>query len=249
LEISALTRTVVKHNHAVICPDGYVNSNIPGWTDCMVNVIINEAMGAGFCQNLVTLSKNGKLEGETFTSQIFFYVISGKCTAKIDWGEPKTLVGGQFVYVPVLKDYVFDNADEGTKILTFHSPYEQIKGHNNSEIIFGDTSQVTGKAFMGDEALQLQILLPEDFQFDMAVNIFTFEPGGHLPFVETHVMEHGLLFLQGQGIYLLDEQWHPVKEGDSIWMAPYCRQWFTAMGKQPAKYIYYKNVNRFPTAV
>jgi len=47
--------------------------------------------------------------------------------------------------------------------------------------------------------------------------------------------------------------WHkkvgdPVKKGDSIWMAPYCQQWFTAMGKEPAVYIYYKNVNRFPTA-
>jgi (S)-ureidoglycine aminohydrolase len=79
----------------------------------------------------------------------------------------------------------------------------------------------------------------------MAVNIFTYDPGGHLPFVETHIMEHGLVFLQGQGIYMLDHQWYPVKKGDSIWMAPYCQQWFTAMGKEPAVYIYYKNVNRF----
>ena len=249
MEISALTRTVVKHNHAVICPDGYINSNVPGWADCTVNVIINEAMGAGFCQNLVTFTKNGKLKGETFASQIFFYVISGKCTATIDWGKSKTLVAGQFVYVPVLKDYVFENAEEGTKILSFHSPYEQLNGYNIPDIMFGDSREVPAKAFMGDEALQLQVLLPEDFQFDMAVNIFTFEPGGHLPFVETHVMEHGVLFLHGQGVYMLDEQWYPVKDGDAIWMAPYCRQWFTAMGKQAATYIYYKNINRFPTKI
>jgi (S)-ureidoglycine aminohydrolase len=83
----------------------------------------------------------------------------------------------------------------------------------------------------------------------MAVNIFTYDPGGHLPFVETHIMEHGLLYLQGQGVYMLGHQWYPVKKGDSIWMAPYCQQWFTAMGKEPAVYIYYKNVNRFPTEV
>ncbi len=73
----------------------------------------------------------------------------------------------------------------------------------------------------------------------MAVNIFTYQTGGNLPMVETHIMEHGLLYLQGQGIYMLDHEWYPIKKGDSIWMAPYCQQWFTAMGNEPAVYIYY----------
>ena len=102
---------------------------------------------------------------------------------------------------------------------------------------------------MGDPALKLQVLLPDHMGFDMAVNIFTYDSGGHLPMVETHVMEHGLMYLQGQGIYMLDHQWYAIKKGDSIWMAPFCQQWFTAMGKEPAVYIYYKNVNRFPTII
>ena len=248
MEISALTRTVIKQNHAVICPDGYVNSNIPGWTGCKVNVIINEAMGASFCQNLITFSANGKLAGKTITSQIFFYVLSGKCTASVD-GNSKTLTSGQFVYMPVYKDYIFDNAEEGTKILSFHKVYEQLAGFNIPEVLFGDAGVVAEYAFMDDDALQLKTLLPDNFSFDMAVNIFSFQPGGHLPFVEAHVMEHGLLFLQGQGVYMLNNDWYPVKKGDVIWMAPYCSQWFTAMGKEPAIYIYYKNINRFPTKI
>ncbi len=51
------------------------------------------------------------------------------------------------------------------------------------------------------------------------------------------------MMLKGQGIYRLDNDWHPVREGDVIWMAPYCPQWFVAMGKAPASYIYYKDVN------
>ena len=31
-----------------------------------------------------------------------------------------------------------------------------------------------------------------------------------------------------------------------IWMAPFCPQWFVAMGKDPARYLYYKDVNRDP---
>ena len=69
MEISALTRSVVKQNHAVICPDGYVNSNVPGWTNCTVNVINNEQMGARLCQTLITLQKEGVLTGSTNQSQ------------------------------------------------------------------------------------------------------------------------------------------------------------------------------------
>jgi (S)-ureidoglycine aminohydrolase len=31
-----------------------------------------------------------------------------------------------------------------------------------------------------------------------------------------------------------------------IWMRAYCPQWFVAMGKSPARYVYYKDVNRDP---
>jgi (S)-ureidoglycine aminohydrolase len=248
MEISALTRSVVKSNHAVISPDGYINSSVPGWTNCTVNVIINEDMGANLCQTFITLKQDGKLVGKTKASQIFFYLVEGECTATVN-GETKTLAKGQFVYVPIEKEYSFENPKEGTQILTFHKVYEYLEGYNVPAVIFGDAADVDGPTYLGDPALRLQVLLPDEHSFDMAVNIFTYDPGGHLPMVETHVMEHGLMYLQGQGVYMLDQQWYPIKKGDSIWMASYCQQWFTAMGKEPAVYIYYKNVNRFPTIV
>ena len=36
--------------------------------------------------------------------------------------------------------------------------------------------------------------------------------------VEVHVMEHGLLMLEGGGIYRLNDEWYPVSTGDFIWM-------------------------------
>jgi len=84
---------------------------------------------------------------------------------------------------------------------------------------------------------QLQMLLPDARVFDLAVNILTYQPGATLPVVEMHVMEHGVMMLKGQGIYRLEGDYHPVQEGDVIWMAPYCPQWFVAMGKVPASYI------------
>ena len=77
------------------------------------------------------------------------------------------------------------------------------------------------------------MLLPTTPEFDLAVNVFTYQPGAALPQVEIHVMEHGLLMLDGQGVYRLGDDWYPVKKDDVIWMAPYCPQWFVAMGKSP----------------
>ena len=248
MEISALTRSVVKRSHALISPDGYINSVVPGWSRCTVNVIINEQMGARFCQTIVTLQQGGELKGPTRRTQVFFYLIKGKGKMDVS-GRSKELSAGGFVYIPVGEEYHFESEEEGTQLLSFHKEYEALEGVDRPATLFGNADEVEGKEYLGDPALRLQVLLPDDMRFDMAVNIFTYDPGGHLPMVETHIMEHGLLYLRGQGVYRLDQDWYPVKKGDSIWMAPYCQQWFTAMGKEPAVYIYYKNVSRPPIPV
>ena len=99
---------------------------------------------------------------------------------------------------------------------------------------------------MGDPDLIVRSLLPDTMAFDFAVNTMTYQPGAALSMVEVHVMEHGLLMLEGGGIYRLDEDWYPVTAGDFIWMGPYCPQWFGAIGKSPAKYLIYKDWNRHP---
>ncbi|HTI93982.1 MAG TPA: (S)-ureidoglycine aminohydrolase [Puia sp.] len=248
MEISAITRSVVKKSHALISPDGYVNSVIPGWTGCTVNVVINDPMGARFMQTIVTFQPGGAVTGKTLESEIFFYVVSGGGKAVVN-KEMKDITQGSYIYIPAGKEYRLHSMEEGTQLLSFHKVYERLEGVTAPGILFGKAGNVAGDVFLGDEALRLQVLLPDEPAFDMAVNIFTYDPGGHLPFVETHVMEHGLLYLQGQGIYRLDQDWYPVKKGDCIWMAPYCQQWFTAMGKEPAVYIYYKNVNRYPSVI
>jgi len=89
-------------------------------------------------------------------------------------------------------------------------------------------------------------LLPGDFAFDFAVNTMTYEAGAALGQVEIHVMEHGLVMLEGGGTYRLGDSGYGVRAGDFIWMAPYCPQWFVAEGDGPAKYLIYKDWNRRP---
>jgi (S)-ureidoglycine aminohydrolase len=252
MDISALTRSVVKPNYALISPDGHINSTVPGWTNCTVNIIISKEMGADFTQTLITCRPGASLSGQTKQMQAFFYLVSGTIDAKIDT-TTKTLTEGQYVYIPRGMEYHFGNAADKTQLLSFHKTYEPLEAAADKPLenttapgtIFGDTKTIPANDLADDKALRIQVLLPDNPQFDLAINILIFDPGAHLPLVETHIMEHGLLYLQGQGIYRLGQDWYPVKKGDCIWMAPYCQQWFTAMGKEPAVYIYYKNVNRF----
>jgi (S)-ureidoglycine aminohydrolase len=98
----------------------------------------------------------------------------------------------------------------------------------------------------GDPNLLVRGLLPPDFNFDFAVNTMTYAPGASLAQVEIHVMEHGLVMLEGEGTYRLGDEGYGVAAGDFIWMAPYCPQWFVAEGTVPAKYLIYKDWNRRP---
>ena len=93
----------------------------------------------------------------------------------------------------------------------------------------------------------LRKLLPQTADYDFNVHVMDFQPGEYLNVKEVHYNQHGLLLVQGQGIYRLADKWYPVQSGDAIWMAPYCPQWFVATGKTPASYIYYKDVNRWPS--
>ena len=173
MKMSALTRSVAKRNHAIIAPDGYINSNVPGWTGCTTNVIINEQMGARLCQTLITLTEAGHIKGQTEASQIFFYVVTGKCTATVG-GETRSLAVGEYVYVPVGQAYDFGQPSAGTQLLTFHKVYEPLAGHATPGTVWGARDYSKAPVYMNDEALRIQELLPNVPGFDMAVNIFTY---------------------------------------------------------------------------
>jgi (S)-ureidoglycine aminohydrolase len=244
-ELFGFTRNVVKNRYALLTPSGFVPSYLPGWEKAVCNVLISPAMGARFTQVLVTLEKEGKCTGNTGANQYFIYLLDGNASMLIEERRHR-LDAGSYVYLPAGTDVQIKGGTEQSRILIFQKEYQPLSGVAAPKIYMGNERDVKGQPFLGNEDARLQTLLLDQSAFDMAVNIFTYQPGATLPFVETHIMEHGLLMLRGQGIYRLDADWHPVQEGDVIWMAPYCPQWFVAMGKTPSSYIYYKDVNRDP---
>ena len=65
---------------------------------------------------------------------------------------------------------------------------------------------------------------PADLRHDMHVTVVTFQPGGVIPFEETHVMEHGLYVLEGKAVYRLNRDWVEVEAGDFMWLRAFCPQ-------------------------
>ncbi|MDD5201186.1 MAG: (S)-ureidoglycine aminohydrolase [Terrimicrobiaceae bacterium] len=239
------TRTRLGNRHALIAPDGLVPGALPGISGAVVNVVISPAMGAGFTQLLLTFEAEGHAIFAPGAVESCAYVMAGSCTARIDQSAESLRAGG-FVFVPAGTRLELSQPDPGTRVTVFQKHYSLLAGVPAPAPVVGNANDVAGHPFLGDPDARLKTLLPDMPAFDMAVNLFTFQPGARLPFVETHVMEHGLIVLEGEGVYRLEESWYPVAAGDAIWMAPYCAQWFVAMGRGPASYLYFKNINRSP---
>lgn len=238
------TRDVVKERYALFTPAGFVPSVRPGWGDCVINMVVSPVLGARHLQTMVTFEADARGSGNTADAQLFAYVVEGSCSAALG-GKPHSLDQGHFIYLPPNTAYELSGA-AGTRLLLFEKKFEALAGEETPQLVVGDSGDIKGEPFLGNPKALLQTLLPNVPAFDMAVNIFVYQPGAALPFVETHIMEHGLLMLAGAGIYRLGDDWYPVQAGDVIWMGSYCPQWFAAVGDEPASYIYFKDVNRYP---
>ena len=240
------TRSRLTDTHALITPAGHVQAPLPGWTETQGIVLVSPQMGARFTQ-YVALMEVGAVAGRPLPdAERFLFVEKGQANLLAN-GVNHELNPGSYAYLPPDTEHQL-STQSYCRVTLFEKMYSPLEAVNPPELVVGREQEVPADPFMGDDDAMLQTLLPTSPEFDMAVNRFTFKPGAALPFVEAHVMEHGLLMLQGQGIYRLDDEWYPVIAGDVIWMASFCPQWFAAVGKEPASYLYYKDVGRDPLA-
>jgi (S)-ureidoglycine aminohydrolase len=150
-------------------------------------------------------------------AQVFIYVLDGRVHI-----DGRTLSANQYAYLPAGAKAYMATPLPARAVVIERTTTADLPPFD------GDESRVAAVPLNGDEALGVRTLFPNDPVYDFAVNTMTYQPGATLPMVEIHVMEHGLLI------------------GDFIWMAPYCPQWFGALGKKPAKYLIYKDWNQHP---
>jgi (S)-ureidoglycine aminohydrolase len=250
------SRAVVARNYAILPPEGIPAAPIPGWTDVDARILCAPAMGAQFSMLLLDIpAKRGAAQALPADVQGFVFVVKGRVVLAMK-GAATELDAGGYAYLPPATEFSLEASGGTAQVLWTRKRYEALSDERPRAVI-GDETKMPGEpwAFGSGNTLLpgtaepiegaiLKTLLPDEMVYDMAMNIFTFQPGRGLPITETHVMEHGLLFLQGQGVYLLDDTWYEVREGDFIWMGPYVPQSFYATGRTPSRYLYYKNIHR-----
>lgn len=239
------SRAIIKrHNYALIPPDGLVKNIIPGFENCDITILSTPKLGASFVDYLVTMYQDGKNQqgfgGKDI--EVFVYVISGEVTAKAD-DKVFSLKTGGYVYCPAGIKLYLQNNTVLSRLFLYKRRYIPLAGYQ-ARVVSNHVEKLDSICYEDMDNVFVQDLLPKELGFDMNFHILTFKPGASHGYIETHVQEHGAYLLSGEGMYLLDNEWIPVKKDDYIFMGAYALQACYSVGKEPLSYIYSKDCHR-----
>lgn len=227
-----------------------VTSFLPFWEGMRMWIIARPLSGFAetFSQYIVEVSPGGgsdrpELDPE---AESVLFVTTGRLDLTID-DEEHALEAGGYAYLPPGQRWTLRNP--GDEVAGFHwvrKAYVPVEGVDVPEAFVTNEKDVEPIPMPDTDGawVTTRFVDTADMRHDMHVNIVTFQPGGAIPFPETHVMEHGLYVLEGKAVYLLNSDWVEVQEGDFMWLRAFCPQACYAGGPGPFRYLLYKDVNR-----
>ena len=177
-------------------------------------------------------------------AQAVLYVAAGHGTLNVE-GTAHDLSPGAYAYLPPGARWTLRAA----ATLRFHwvrKAYVPAEGYDRPDAIVTHVRDVAPNPMPDTDGrwTTTRFVDPADLRHDMHVNVVTFRPGACIPFLETHVMEHGLFVLEGKAVYRLNRDWVEVEAGDFMWLRAFCPQACYAGGPGPFRYLLYKDVNR-----
>lgn len=248
-------RAVFTEAYAII-PKGVmqdiVTSVLPFWDKARAWILSRPLSGFSetFSQYIVELEPGGgseRPEPEAGAQGVLF-LMEGELLVTVG-GEDHRMMPGGWAYLPPSSGWKVRNT--GEKHASFHwvrKLYDKVDGIDTPEPLFRNDQDVVPLSMPGTAGrwATTRFVDPDDIRHDMHVNIVTFQPGGLIPFAETHVMEHGLYVLEGKAVYRLNNDWVEVEAGDFMWLRAFCPQACYAGGPGPFRYLLYKDVNRHP---
>jgi (S)-ureidoglycine aminohydrolase len=246
-------RAVFTEAYAVI-PNGVmrdiVTSYLPHWEHTRLWVIARPLSGFAetFSQYIMEVGPRGGSDRPEPDAQAegAIFVVDGGIELTVDNTRHVMRPGG-FAYLPPASAWSLRNGS--ADVARFHwirKRYEPVEGLSAPPAFVTNEAEVAPTPVKGAEQWwsNTRFIDPADLRHDMAVTVVTFEPGGTIPFEETHVMEHGLYILEGKAVYRLNRDWVEVEAGDFLWLRAFCPQACYAGGPGRFRYLLYKDVNR-----
>ncbi len=249
-------RAVFTTAYAVIpkgCFSDIVTSYLPGWDHTKLWLIARPMSGFSetFSQYVMEVAPGGGSDSPDAEAgaQHWLFVTDGLINLTID-GAGYELDSGGYAYIPPDTDWTL--RAEGHAPARFHwirKLYEPVGGVDLPPAFVTNEKTITPSPMPDTNGVwaTTRFVDPSDLRYDAHVNIVTFQPGGVIPFEETHAMEHGLYVLEGRAVYKLNSDWVEVEAGDFMWLRAYCPQACYAAGPGPFRYLLYKDVNRHAT--
>jgi (S)-ureidoglycine aminohydrolase len=174
------------------------------------------------------------------------FVVDGEIDLAID-GAKHAMEAGGFAYIPPSSTWSLRNKrPAAARFHWIRKLYEPVEGLSAPAALVTTEKKITPIPMPGTEGrwATTRFVDHNDLRHDMHITIVTLEPGGTIPFEETHVMEHGLYVLEGKAVYRLNRDWVEVEAGDFMWLRAFCPQACYAGGPGPFRYLLYKDVNR-----
>ena len=212
-----------------------------------MSIVASPKYGASFVQYLITAQPGGGTSrpfGREEGIEVFFYVLEGTGTVRAG-GEEHPVGAGDYLYTPAGTGMEFCcTGEEPMRAILYKQRCIPAEGVGEPQICFGNEADLEVFHLDDMENVEMKNFLPTDLAYDMNFHILSFAPGASHSFVETHIQEHGMYILEGEGVYLLDEDWRLIKKGDFVWFGPYCPQAAYAAGRTRYTYIYSKDCNR-----
>ena len=230
-----------------------VVSYLPHWQKTRLWIIARPMSGFAetFSQYIMEVQPGGgsnKPEPDGEAEGVLF-VVEGEVTVEIDATAHRLTPGG-YAYLPPGSGWMLVNEGDGpARFHWIRKRYDKVDGLDAPEPLFLNENDIQPTAMPDTDGrwATTRFVDPADLRHDMHVTIVTFQPGGVIPFPETHVMEHGLYVLEGKAVYRLNNDWVEVEAGDFMWLRAFCPQACYAGGPGPFRYLLYKDVNRHPT--
>lgn len=248
-------RAVFTEAYAVI-PKGVlrdiVASYLPFWDNTRLWVLSRPLSGFAetFSQYIMEVGPGGGSDRPELDpgAEGVLFVVEGELTLTLA-GERHVLTPGGYAFIPPGCDWQVRNAaDSEVRFHWIRKAYEFVEGLDVPEPFVVNEVDVEPTPMPDTDGkwTTTRFVDPTDLRHDMHVNIVNFQPGGVIPFDETHVMEHGLYVLEGKAVYHLNQDWVEVEAGDYMWLRAFCPQSCYAGGPGPFRYLLYKDVNRHP---
>jgi (S)-ureidoglycine aminohydrolase len=246
-------RAVFTEAYAVI-PKGVmqdiVTSFLPHWNDTRCWILSRPLSGFAetFSQYIMEVAPGGGSENpepDTDAEAVLF-VVDGELEITLN-GENHTLLEGGYAFIPPGCNWsAQNNANAPARFHWIRKAYQPVEGIDPPQVIVTNENQIEPSVMPDTDGrwATSRFVSPDDLRHDMHVTIVTFQPGGTIPFEETHVMEHGLYVLEGKAVYKLNQDWVEVEAGDYMWLRAFCPQACYAGGPGNFRYLLYKDVNR-----